>query len=1289
MSVNLETLKVSIEATARPFKKVIEETKKDAKDMASSVNKDIDRIKSPFSAIAGDSSGTMGKIRNMQKAIKDIFSNYWSGHGDGDTSFGSGIKQYVKDAQIAAGIKQPTEEYTQLEASIEKANNALGRLRDKEKKMVEMGITNKPSMEYKALEKEIESASDALGKLQERKQDMLDAGAPENSGGIKVMEQDIQKAEAAIEELRQKKEQMNADGLNGESQAWKSLQYDIRAAEQNLKAYQASKTQMQASGTDTQFANQGALSSGSAIQAAGATASAALSGMRAKLGEVRASVNGAIKKIPFIGRVATEAAYTGSKAFGGLCSAMQKVGPAIKKAGGFFGSLIQKFKSGIPILNRTGKSMRGVGNSSKGLGNSIFKLGNMFKLMLVRMAMRSVINGAKEGFQNLAQYSSSANASLSMLMSSMTQLKNSFAAAFAPILNVVAPILNSFIQKIISVVNAIGQLMGALTGQGSYVRAKKVNQDYAASLDNASDNLKDNAKDADNANKSNQKLQRTLMGFDQINKLDDSSDSNSGSGAGAGSTGAGGLSPGDMFETVPIESKFKDLASKIKDIFSKIFDPMKKAWDAEGKNVIAAFQYAVGSVKTLAEEIGKTFLDVWTNGTGERFCRNILILLADILNWIGDIATAWTAAWENKGENYVQSIFDKLNAILELIHTISESFRNAWNSGSGQEIIEHIFQILTDINQTITYITQNFNKAWKNSGGDKIAQLILDILNIILGTIEKITTSTKNWAKNLDFAPIVSSVKNLLEKVKPLVQTIGDALAWVWENVALPLGKWLMESAIPKIVDAIAAAFEALNDIFVALKPLFDWIWEHALKPLASWTGGTIIEIIEGITSVFKGIGEVFKKISDGEDWGSIGKYIWEGLIGGITGLLSWVWEKLKGIFNGIVQFVKDIFGIKSPSTVFSEIGGFLMSGLEGGLGDKVGSVLSWFGKLGGKVKNALGNAKDWLVQKGKDAIEGIKNGWDAVKESKLGKTVSKIGGFVKEKVGNIANTVKEKGTNIINGIKDGYEKSKTSGLLSDVSKLKDNVFSSIGAVKDKVTSKGKDIIEGVKKGYDQLKSGGLLEKVKTLKNDIFTAIGAVKEKVVSKGKDIISGLKTGFDNNKSLLTNAVSDIPSLIKNGMGDLYTVGRNAMQSFADGFKSVYVPTPHIGVASYSSHSVGTSSFNTPNFRVSWYAAGGFPGAGEMFVARENGPELVGRMGSRNAVANNSQIVDGISAGVYPAVYDAVRDAMQGNGNTGSTGAPIVEVTITCDSETLYHKTEKGKEKSNRRFNVTAEI
>ncbi len=62
------------------------------------------------------------------------------------------------------------------------------------------------------------------------------------------------------------------------------------------------------------------------------------------------------------------------------------------------------------------------------------------------------------------------------------------------------------------------------------------------------------------------------------------------------------------------------------------------------------------------------------------------------------------------------------------------------------------------------------------------------------------------------------------------------------------------------------------------------------------------------------------------------------------------------------------------------------------------------------------------------------------------------------------------------------------------------------------------------------------------------------------------------------------------------------------------------------------------------VSGYAAGGFPDTGEMFVARENGPEMIGRIGNKTAVANNEQITT--------AIYNAVKSALGANSSRGGS-------------------------------------
>ncbi len=89
--------------------------------------------------------------------------------------------------------------------------------------------------------------------------------------------------------------------------------------------------------------------------------------------------------------------------------------------------------------------------------------------------------------------------------------------------------------------------------------------------------------------------------------------------------------------------------------------------------------------------------------------------------------------------------------------------------------------------------------------------------------------------------------------------------------------------------------------------------------------------------------------------------------------------------------------------------------------------------------------------------------------------------------------------------------------------------------------------------------------------------------------------------------------------------------------------------------------------PKLNVSWYANGGLPDVGELFVAREAGPELVGTMNGHSAVANNDQIIEGIKQGVYEAVMSAMS---QQKGGTS-------RVEIVADKQGIFKVVQSGAE------------
>lgn len=1046
MSDTLAKLKVILEASTSSYKKEMEKAQKVTKSVSDSVKSETSKVKqamrmddttesvkkqiSVFQKLKDTmkSNSIPQDVKNTGSIIKDTFRDMKSGVLP--KAMYDGMKQYVKEAQLAAGIKIHTDEFTETEKDIERATQAL-------------------------------------------------------------------------ERLNQKKRELMAGKSSGENtEAIKGVNEQIRIAERRLEAFQGKKNLLQFSGKDMEFAHTGKLSDGNSFE----TANAVIKQTVERIKEVKGSVAEAIKKIPVLGRVLSNAAYIGSKGWGGLKKLISGVGSglktlasgAIQKTSGAFAALIQKFTSGIPILRRfTGANKSVSGSLGGGLKNVLkYTLGIRSLFVLVN----KIRSAAVEGFQNLAQYSGETNNSISVLMSSLTQLKNSIAAAFAPILNVVAPMLNTLIQKIISVFNVIGQLTSALTGNTTFIKAKKVQQDYAKSLNS-------NANSAKNAKKANEELQRTVLSFDQINKMDDNSSSDGNSGI--ADTG-GGLSPSDMFETQSIPSKIKGIA-----------DQIKRAWKNADFTEIGAMvgnklNSALNSIQW--DKIQST-------------CNKIAKSVATFLN--GSIETV---DWKLVGNTLAQGIntaFGMANAFAENFHwgSLGNAIGNGINGALGgldwNLIQETVRNIATGITDSLNGFIQTTDWSLAGQSFGNGINTILDFLHTAINNFDWIGTGTA-------LSEFVNNAVNTIDFVD-LGQTISDGVKGVFDFGITAIENIEWNTVGEKVRDGLAAVdWNGIAD------RLFELIGA-AIGGLGAFLGGLISNAVAEAQKYFQG------KIE--ECGGNIPLGILKGIKDGIVGIGEWIKEH---IFTPFIKGFKNAFGIHSPSTVMAEQGEYIISGL-------------------------------------------------------------------------------------LKGVKDNSSK--------------------------------------------------FFDDIKDLPGKTVKSIGNIKEKVHTKGTDIIQGLKDGFEDKWDGFAGTLSNLPEKIKNAVPNLFSVGANIIQNFADGFSSIHIPMPHIST-NWNRHQVGPLSFSTPSFNLQWYARGGFPEAGQLFVANEAGPEMVGKMGNRNVVANNNQIVDGIRNGVFEAVLDALNASGIFDRDDSEKGV-VLEFTLKADSETLYKVVRKGKKKYDYRFAVTETI
>ncbi len=135
-------------------------------------------------------------------------------------------------------------------------------------------------------------------------------------------------------------------------------------------------------------------------------------------------------------------------------------------------------------------------------------------------------------------------------------------------------------------------------------------------------------------------------------------------------------------------------------------------------------------------------------------------------------------------------------------------------------------------------------------------------------------------------------------------------------------------------------------------------------------------------------------------------------------------------------------------------------------------------------------------------------------------------------------------------------------------------------------------------------------------------------KKYIKYAKNIIDGLVKGIDDNEPTILNKMRSLAS----EMGNAFSSAIKNTNIGLDVSYSTWVSPSKQKVYK----ALDLPGF--PSLRWYTYAQGGFPSVGEAFIARENGPELVGTIGRKTAVANNDQIVSGIESGVYRAMMMA---------------------------------------------------
>lgn len=758
--------------------------------------------------------------------------------------------------------------------------------------------------------REIKSLEDSL-------KEMADTPIKTNiSAGI---EKDITKAKEQLKSLYNKADEIgnskqkdltdlglgteHLDSMLSNDKEWNKVQQQITETENKLKEYEAKLKSVQSAENTTTGKDTAEYKE---KQEKLTRLNEQLNTYKARLGE---TISKEKKEAKSTSRI--------SKGFAKLKSVLSSVAKSLG------GALKNGLSKAGDLIKKVGSSAKKSSSQAGFFSKSLRMLKQALAGMLLYQGISKIFDAVKESMGNLSQVSPEVNTNLSTLMSSLTRLKNSFATAFAPILSVVTPILNTLINTLSNAVDKVAQFMSALTGNSTYTKATKVQQDYAKSVSESTKQTKANTK----ATKDNQK---NIAGYDQLNVMEQSS---SGDKSNANSDNA--LSPKDMFKKANVSKSIGDFAKKIKDMFAKgdysgigalIADKINSSlasidWKSirskakDWANNIADFFN--GAVKKLNWKlVGSTF----ANGLMTIFdFANTFLTTFDFSELGVGVANALTGFfntmdWAVVGQTFANAFMGIFNFLYALLDTfdftelgthLGEMISNFFSTMDWSVVGGSLGLAIESIIDLAFGLLQEFNP-------EEIGQNISDLINSFFAKIQ--------WEK---------AGKTLSNGIKKLLKLIQVTIANTdWGKIGEDIGKFLANidwvGILTGLLDLIADGLGALYDLVIGfIKGLgfAKWLKDNLGVDLVGWltTAKNIFtNLIKFISSVFKGdwkaawesIKTVFKNIWAG--FVNIVRIPINKIIDGINWLWSGIYKAVKGIVDtvgSVTGAIGDVFG--------------------------------------------------------------------------------------------------------------------------------------------------------------------------------------------------------------------------------------------------------------------------------------------------------------------------------------------------------------------------------------------
>lgn len=861
---------------------------------------------------------------------------------------------------------------------------------------------------------------------------------------------------------------------------------------------------------------------------------------------------------------------------------------------------------------------------------------------------------------NLAQTISSPANMVRILKSEISQLAKAVGQLLYPAFKAILPVLIAAVDLIKEFVVSLASVFGQKIEFTDFSKTQKDIGGVTDAMDDTTDATKAAAKAAKDY----------TMGFDELNIIDPSQSSGS---SGSGGSGAAGnllgdvdLSQYDMFKDYAgsavdeIKEKLKSLDSfqigtqigeQMNKLMQMIYDAVHSVdWVSLGTTIADGINGLVDAVdwdlfgRLLASRFTAEF-DFLGGFLGQLDWTSILNAFVDGFSGFFNELTEWIQSkdWSEIGKAVTEKISNALqnvdvgkltkalfDFIISAINGIADFLSGTDSYQLGQDLVDFAIRAVTSVNwaglsQAIgRFFGEAFIEALDFMGGlvsriadyfeQKVAEGPFDNvgLNIVYGIYTGISDAIKSvasWIKENVFDPFISGFKSAFGINSP-------------STVMAEQGGYIIAGLKKGITDATSSVTETAKKILSAIKSAFDNF------------------------SLF-----------------DIGKNLIQGLIDGVNNMIETAKNAVANVGNAVIDKVKNVLGIHSPSTVFAEIGGYIDQGLANGITAALPYVEQAMTNLANVVQQKGNEMIDYGATTATNFVDGFFNGldskwqeldsglqndffgtvqnlWNAVQNGDLKTIGTTAAAIIWQAMGEgNRNQVKAYAQSFISNI---------AGILKDASKTLFNEALKVGKV----------IWNGITSNF-----GKIVKSVSNLGTTISTSISALKVPLATTGTAISQGLFGGL----------VSSFPEIFAAMGGLIGSVGSafvGLLTSIAGALSSTVFGIPVALIVGAAAIALGAAIAGIVSNLGGKYSTdnSSYVGTPEYDASTGSTTSANGYYGNTSSGSTNSSDLQGA---VYNGCYNAFLDIFQRYGDEITGGK---EVRLFIDGKQITASVEK---------------